>query len=72
MPMISMKDLGGMEVKPGDKIEFSVKKIDGDMVELSYDNPEVESQEESEDMMDAKTLRAKMVEKHGETDSEGM
>jgi len=52
MPMIKMSDLGGQTVKPGDKVEFTVSNVNGDMVELSYDNSEVESEMSMDEMND--------------------
>jgi len=46
MPMISMSDLNGQDVKPGDSVTFTVNAINGDKVELSYENPKVEESKE--------------------------
>lgn len=46
MPMINMSDLNGQNVKPGDSVTFTVNAINGDKVELSYENPQVEESKE--------------------------
>lgn len=52
MPMISKSDLNGKDVKPGDEITFKVDSINGDQVELSYNNPMVESEPKAEMSME--------------------
>ena len=52
MPMIKLSDLNGQSVKPGDKIEFTVSSVDGENVNLSYDNAEVESEMSMDEMND--------------------
>lgn len=57
MPMISMSDLNGQDVKPGDSVTFTVNAINGDKVELSYDNPKVESEMSMEEMNDPQKVK---------------
>lgn len=72
MPQFKLSELGLTKenVQAGDKLEFTVKQVGDDHIELSY-VPDVESADENPQTMPLAKMRKKMVEKHGETDSQG-
>jgi len=72
MPNMKLSELGldKENVQEGDKLEFTVKSVDGDDVELDY-SPDLETPDENPKTMPLDKLRGKMVEQHGQSDEQG-